>query len=321
MKALPFLFVLMLLASACRDKAPGPVAETPEAGPQWIQLFNGHDMTGWTPKFRGQALGENYKNTFRVEDGILKVSYDQYSTCREEFGHLFYQTPYSHYRLRAEYRFVGAQVPDGPDWAFHNGPPDGTSHPYTAVPAAPNWLDAIAVLNDIGAKVLGFSSNGGDSGTNTAHRDLEQTAIATGAVLSDGTPLVWALDTSGTGLDFAVVDAIEDLSTQVARDVTTAVEESPIVDDGIDAADFITSVVPLSADPTVGIDSMDETTFYGVEAGTMLTFTVTFQNDIVEEELEPQVFVARIVVLGDNTVRLDDRRVIILIPPSDIPMG
>ena len=120
MKALPLFFALMLLVSACRDKAPGTVAETLEVEPQWIQLFNGRDLTGWTPKFRGQALGENYKNTFRVEDGILKVSYDQYSTFREEFGHLFYQAPYSHYRLRAEYRFVGEQVPDGPDWAFRN---------------------------------------------------------------------------------------------------------------------------------------------------------------------------------------------------------
>ena len=28
--------------------------------------------------------------------------------------------PYSHYRLRLEYRFVGAQPPGGPDWAFRN---------------------------------------------------------------------------------------------------------------------------------------------------------------------------------------------------------
>jgi hypothetical protein len=120
MKVFPLFFVLMLLVFSCREKAPGPVAETPEAEPEWIQLFNGRDLTGWAPKFRGHALGDNYKNTFRVEDGVLKVSYDQYTTFREEFGHLFYQTPFSHYRLRAEYRFVGEQVPDGPEWAFRN---------------------------------------------------------------------------------------------------------------------------------------------------------------------------------------------------------
>lgn len=203
------------------------------------------------------------------------------------------------------------------DYSFHNGPPDGTTDPYSSLTGMVNWLDAIAVLNDIGAKVLGFAAGSWSD----ALADLEATSVATGAVTADGTPLTWPLSSDGSGLDFAVVDAIEDLSTQVARDVTTSVEESPIVDDGIDAAEFITDIVPLRSDPEVGIDSMDDDTFYGVQAGTFLTFTVTFQNDIVPEEYEPQVFVARIVVLGDNTVRLDDRRVIILIPPIDIPMG
>ena len=120
MKAIPVLCLIALLAAGCREKAPAAVAEAPKAEPEWIQLFNGRDLTGWEVKIRGHALGDNYKNTFRVEDGILKVSYDQYTTFREEFGHLFYKTPYSHYRLRAEYRFVGEQVPDGPDWAFRN---------------------------------------------------------------------------------------------------------------------------------------------------------------------------------------------------------
>lgn len=120
MKAFSLFFVLMLLVAACRDKAPGPVAQIAEPEAEWIQLFNGRDLTGWTPKFRGHALGANYRNTFRVEDGVLKVSYEEYTTFQEEFGHLFFQTPYSHYRLRAEYRFVGEQVPDGPDWAFRN---------------------------------------------------------------------------------------------------------------------------------------------------------------------------------------------------------
>ena len=204
------------------------------------------------------------------------------------------------------------------DMPMHNGPPDGTSYPYSGY-EEPNWLDAIAVLNDIGAKVLGINSQ--DWGADDTRPHLEATAIATGAVLPDGTPLVWDINGDGTGLDIAVVEAIEDLSTQVARDVTTTVEEAPIVDDGIDAADFITSVVPVSANPDAGVESFDETTFYGVQAGTLLTFSVTFFNDFVPHEYDPQVFTARIIVLGDNTVRLDDRRVIILIPPSDIPIG
>src|SRR5262245_5163820 len=42
----------------------------------WIQLFNGKDLTGWTPKIKGYALGENFGDTFRVEGGVMKVSYD-----------------------------------------------------------------------------------------------------------------------------------------------------------------------------------------------------------------------------------------------------
>ena len=77
---------------------------------KWISLFNGKDLKGWTPKFAGSKLGVNYKNTFRVEDGVLKVSYDQYEQFNSEFGHLFYALPFSHYIFRAEYQIGRAHV-------------------------------------------------------------------------------------------------------------------------------------------------------------------------------------------------------------------
>ena len=86
----------------------------------WIQLFNGKDLTGWQVKIKGHELGDNYKNTFRVEDGILKVVFDGYQRFDGKFGHLFYEKPFSNYVLRVEYRFVGEQVPGGPNWAFRN---------------------------------------------------------------------------------------------------------------------------------------------------------------------------------------------------------
>lgn len=89
---------------------------------EWIQLFNGKDLDGWTPKIRYHKLGENYGNTFRVEDGLLKVRYDaeHYQSFGEKFGHLFYDKPFSKYRLRVEYRFVDEQCKGGPGWAFRN---------------------------------------------------------------------------------------------------------------------------------------------------------------------------------------------------------
>ena len=92
---------------------------TPTKG-KWIQLFNGKNLDGWTPKIRYHELGENWGNTFRVEDGVLKVGYEAYEEFGEKFGHLFYKTPYSYYRLRVEYRFTGEQTKGGPGWAFRN---------------------------------------------------------------------------------------------------------------------------------------------------------------------------------------------------------
>jgi len=87
---------------------------------EWIQLFNGKNLDGWTMKIAGYELGENYNNTFRVEDGLLKVAFDKYDKFDGKFGHLFFNKPFSNYLLRVEYRFVGEQVPGGPGWAWRN---------------------------------------------------------------------------------------------------------------------------------------------------------------------------------------------------------
>lgn len=99
-----------------------PLAQAAEtgAGKKWVQLFNGQDLTGWTVKIANEPLGENYADTFRVEDGILKVAYDKYRSFGGRFGHLFTNVSYSHYLLRLEYRFTGAMMPDAPDYVNLN---------------------------------------------------------------------------------------------------------------------------------------------------------------------------------------------------------
>jgi hypothetical protein len=94
-------------------------AEDPDRK-DWIPLFNGKDLSGWVPKITGHEAGVNFGDTFRVEGGILKVSYDAYESFGGRFGHLFYETPFSRYVIAVEYRFVGEQVKGGPDWAFRN---------------------------------------------------------------------------------------------------------------------------------------------------------------------------------------------------------
>ncbi|MEQ9169344.1 MAG: DUF1080 domain-containing protein [Fulvivirga sp.] len=98
----------------------GLVSCKSEKKENWIQLFNGENLQGWTPKIAGYPVGENYKNTFSIEEGILKVKYNEYDSFNNEFGHLFYEKPYSHYRLRAEYRFTGEQIKGSPTWGYKN---------------------------------------------------------------------------------------------------------------------------------------------------------------------------------------------------------
>lgn len=86
----------------------------------WISLLNGKDLADWTPKIAGQGLGDNYRNTFRIENGLLKVSYQEYDKFENRFGSLFYKQKFSHYWIRAEYRFVGSLAAGAPRWAYKN---------------------------------------------------------------------------------------------------------------------------------------------------------------------------------------------------------
>jgi hypothetical protein len=105
-------FALLLLAtvSAGRGQTAG----------HWMPLFNGKNLDGWTVKITGHEAGENFGDTFRVEDGLLKVGFEQYDTFDGRFGHLFYKEELAHYRLRVEYRFVGEQCAGAPEWALRN---------------------------------------------------------------------------------------------------------------------------------------------------------------------------------------------------------
>ena len=86
----------------------------------WQPLFNGKDLTGWDIKIKNHPLNENYKNTFRVEDSMIRVVYADYDKFDNQFGHLYTQIPYSHYKLKLQYRFTGNHLADAPDWADRN---------------------------------------------------------------------------------------------------------------------------------------------------------------------------------------------------------
>lgn len=103
------LWVLPFLASAQKSDKMA-----------WRQIFNGKNLDGWQMKIRNYDLNDNFGNTFRVEDGLMKVRYDAYPAYDERFGHIFYKEKMSYYRIATEYRFVGEQATNGPGWATRN---------------------------------------------------------------------------------------------------------------------------------------------------------------------------------------------------------
>lgn len=113
LKQLFFFSLLILVTYSCQPTNDPNKKE-------WIQLFNGKDLDSWKVKITGHDLNDNFGNTFRVEDGILKVRYDQYDSFRSQFGHIFYNKKFSYYLLAVEYRFTGEQCKDGPGWAKRN---------------------------------------------------------------------------------------------------------------------------------------------------------------------------------------------------------
>lgn len=116
------LWMLILVGTsvltACTASDDGPAADASRE--EWVQLFDGTSLDGWTPKIRGEVFGQDARQTFRVEDGALSVNYDRYEGFDGEFGHLFHDVPYDYYRLRLTYRFLGEQVEGGPGWAWRN---------------------------------------------------------------------------------------------------------------------------------------------------------------------------------------------------------
>ena len=109
-------FAITGLFIGCDNKT----GNSPTTGDDWVPLFNGKDLEGWDIKIKDHPLNENYKNTFRVEDSMIRVSYSDYDKFNNQFGHLYSQKPYSYYKLKFQYRFTGDHLADAPDWADRN---------------------------------------------------------------------------------------------------------------------------------------------------------------------------------------------------------
>jgi hypothetical protein len=90
------------------------------ASNEWIKLFNGKDLNDWIVKIHHHDVGENFGNTFRVEDGMVKVRYDQYGDYNDQFAHLYFKQPFSHFHLKFDYRFTGELQKGAPSYTLLN---------------------------------------------------------------------------------------------------------------------------------------------------------------------------------------------------------
>jgi hypothetical protein len=139
---------------------------------EWISLFNGKDLQDWIVKIRQYEPGVNFGDTFKVENGVIKVGYSQYGDAfGNRFGHIFYKEPFSFYRLRVEYRFLGSQAPAAPDWAVRNSGVMLHSQDPKTMPAGQDFPISIEF------QFLGGLSNG--------------SARTTGNMCSPGTNIVY----------------------------------------------------------------------------------------------------------------------------------
>ena len=101
------LCIICLFLVSCNDKPNQSQQE------EWISLFNGKDLTDWKIKIANHPVGDNYKNTFQVQDSTIRIVYDKYENFDDKYGHMYYKNPYSYYKLRFDYRFLGEQTPGG----------------------------------------------------------------------------------------------------------------------------------------------------------------------------------------------------------------
>src|SRR5436189_6386014 len=132
MKRFPFSALIILLLIGC-------VQLKPDSSNEWIKLFNGKNLDGWTVKIHHHDVGVNFGNTFRVEDGMIKVRYDQYGDFNDQFAHLYYKKPFSHFHLVVEYRLTGELQKGAPDYTMLNsGVMFHSQDPHT-MPKEQDW--------------------------------------------------------------------------------------------------------------------------------------------------------------------------------------
>lgn len=127
LRALTFLLLSIILQ------------HTVQAQHQWMPLFNNKDINDWIVKIHHHETGDNFGNTFRVQDSTIQVRYDEYGDFNDQFGHLYYKIPFSYYHLKLEYRFTGEWVKTAPSYTLLNSGVMYHSQDPRTMPKEQDW--------------------------------------------------------------------------------------------------------------------------------------------------------------------------------------
>ncbi|MBB1286944.1 DUF1080 domain-containing protein [Flavisolibacter sp. BT320] len=130
------LFFASILLSGCSSQKTGT---RQDVSGEWMSLFNGKNLDDWMIKIHRHDVGVNFGNTFRAEDGMIKVSYDHYGAFNDQFGHLYYKTPFSNFHLKLEYRFTGELQKGAPSYTLLNSGVMFHSQDPRTMPREQDW--------------------------------------------------------------------------------------------------------------------------------------------------------------------------------------
>lgn len=81
------------------------VGNSAENGSNWITLFNGKNLDGWSIQLRDQDKNEDPNHLVQVDHGVLHFYKDAQAGSEQPFGYLATAKEYSSYRLRLEYKW------------------------------------------------------------------------------------------------------------------------------------------------------------------------------------------------------------------------
>lgn len=173
---------------------------------------------------------------------------------------------------------------------------------------------------DVGARPAGCAANQCCTGISGAGVAVDANGLC---------PLSFQVSGTGTGLGAQIVTGLQMLTRFATFDATsekqggTADVEGNPLPNGFTTADFITMITPVgstvpAAPPVITPPTFDATTFFDVTPGTVVEFDVVAFNSFVEPTNEAQIFRATIRVLAGGCTPLDERDVVILVPPNPI---